>query len=209
MATPKSYNSSKPTERRNEVSEREAARPGLEHREITWKKHPAGETAEGDGRSLQESGVGLSGKPAKPKLGLRYMNWKLWLLALMLPAFLSSGCDDATGITWHSYIHQSSGQIHFSLHLASYKRGLFFGSCGPSTRSLQWEYYIELKGNLPSYTKGTFVLKDGEYHRIAVDSGYILFDRDKRTLKIDIAVIQNSNVQQFMHNGVYRMQKEP
>jgi hypothetical protein len=151
----------------------------------------------------------LSGKPPKPKLGLKYMKSKLWLLALILPAFLASGCDDATGITWHSYIHQPSGQIHFSLHLASYKRGLFFGSCGPSTRSLQWEYYIELKGDLPTYTKETIELKDGEYHPMPVDSGSILFDRGKRTMKIDIAVIQNSKVQQFTHNGVYSMQKAP
>ncbi len=66
-----------------------------------------------------------------------------------------------------------------------------------------------MKGDLPTYTKETFVLKDGEYHPMPVDSGSILVDRDKRTMKIDVAAIQNSKVQQFTHNGVYRMLKEP
>lgn len=137
------------------------------------------------------------------------MNSKLWLLALMLLVFLASGCDDATEVRWHSYIHHPSGQIHFSLHFASYKRGLFFGSCGPATRSLQWEYYIELKGGVPTYTKETIEMKDGDFHQIQIDSGSILFDQDQRTIKIDIAVIQNSTVQQFAHNGIYRTEKEP
>jgi|GEM_PF-3459119 len=140
---------------------------------------------------------------------LKHMKSKSRLLALMLCAFLASGCGNATGITWHSYIHNPSGQIHFSLYFANYKRGLFFGSCGPSTRSLQWEYHIELKGVGPIYTKETIELKDGDFHPMLLESGSILVDQDKRTAKIDIAVIQNSKVQQFIHNGTYRMQKEP
>jgi hypothetical protein len=51
---------------------------------------------------------------------------------------------------WHSCA-PPSGPTHFSFHVANYKRGLFFGSCGISTRSLQWEYDVTLTGNGPVY----------------------------------------------------------
>jgi hypothetical protein len=132
-----------------------------------------------------------------------------WLFGLMLFTVLVSGCSDATGITWHSYIHKPSGQIHYRLHLASYKRGLFFGSCGPATRSLQWEYHLELKGVGPRYSKEAIELEDGDRHPVPVDSGSILFDQGSNTATIEIAVLQHATVLQFAHNGTYRMQKEP
>ncbi len=125
----------------------------------------------------------------------------------MLLALILAGCE-SSGITWHSYVHPS-GQIHYSLHLASYKRGIFFGSCGPSTYSLQWEYRIDLKGAGPSYRRENIEMLDGDLHRIPVASGSILLDGEKRSAKIDISVLQDSNVRPFAHNGTYAMKKEP
>ena len=129
----------------------------------------------------------------------------VFLLALSL----SSGCRDATGVTWHSYTNSHDGLIHFSLNLSSYKRGLFFGSCGPSTRSLQWQYRIELKGAGPTYGKEDIGLQDGDLHPIGVESGSIFVDHERKAAKIDIAIIGESKAGPFAHNGTYRMQKEP
>src|SRR4051812_30417450 len=46
---------------------------------------------------------------------------------------------------WHNYT-PPSGETHLAFHLTAYKRGIFFGSCGPSTHSFQWGYYIDMKG---------------------------------------------------------------
>lgn len=129
------------------------------------------------------------------------------LLALILLALLASGCEQ-TGITRHSYLHPS-GQIRYDLRLASYKRGLFFGSCGPSTYSLQWEYRVELKGAGPNYARESIELQDGDLHRIPLESGSILLDEHKRLAKIDVSILQHSKVQPFVHNGTYTMQMEP
>ena len=139
---------------------------------------------------------------------LNHMKFRTHLLALTLFALLVSGCADSAGIIWHSYVHPS-GETRYDLHLASYKRGLFFGSCGPSTYSLKWEYRIELKGFGPSYTKETIELQDGGLHRIHVDSGSILVDEGRKSAKIDITVVRDSKAQPFPHNGIYKMRKEP
>ncbi len=129
------------------------------------------------------------------------------LAALALCALLIAGCD-STGVSWHSYVHPS-GQIHYSLHLASYRRGIFFGSCGPSTYSLQWEYRIDLQGAGPGYTRDAITLQDGDFHRLMVDSGAIVLDLDRKSAKIDLAVLQDSKARPFPHNGIFTMSKEP
>ncbi len=129
------------------------------------------------------------------------------LLTLTLFALLASGCE-STDISWHSYVHPS-GQIHYDLHLASYKRGVFFGSCGPSTYSLQWEYRIDLNGAGPGYTKDAITLQDGDFRRLPVDSGSIILDKDRTSAKIDITILQDSKAQPFSHNGIFKMKKEP
>ncbi len=140
------------------------------------------------------------------KRGLKRLKSARYLSALILFSLFFAGCE-SSGITWHSYVHPS-GQIRYDLHLTNYKRGIFFGSCGPSTYSLQWEYRIELKGAGPNYTGEEIELQDGTFHRIPVASGSILLDGKKQSAKIDISVLQDSNSIPFTHNGTYAMKKE-
>lgn len=137
------------------------------------------------------------------------MKSKIQILVSLMVVLLGAGCGDEIGIKWHSYIHSPSGQIHYVLDLARYKRGLFFGSCGPATRSLQWEYNIELSGAGPRYPKEAIELQDSNYHPLSLDSGFIVLDPAKRTATINLAVIQDSKVKLFPHNGTYRLQKKP
>src|SRR5258706_15729232 len=66
--------------------------------------------------------------------------------------FASASVHAATKLDfWHSYGHQPGGTTHFAFHLASYKRGLFFGSSGPSTMSLDWSFDFDLSGDGPIY----------------------------------------------------------
>jgi hypothetical protein len=57
---------------------------------------------------------------------------------------------------WHSYVRAQTQETHFGFHLSQYKRGLFWGSCGPSTKSLQWSFTFDLAGDGPIYATGQF-----------------------------------------------------
>ena len=101
---------------------------------------------------------------------------------------------------WHSYIHQPSGVMHYSFRIASYKRGLFFGSCGPSTRSLQWEYDIDLAGKGPVYQKDQInVTSEGK--KIEVVSGTISLSPDTSQATFNLRVKMAGAEQDFAGNG--------
>ena len=123
-------------------------------------------------------------------------------LFLSLARITSAGTEVSL---WHSYTNQPSGQIHFAFDLRNVKRGLFFGSCGPSTRSLQWEYGFELKGKTTEYAKDDIDLKDANFHLVPVDSGKILVDEKKSTIQITIKVSTNGVAQDFIGNGTYKV----
>jgi hypothetical protein len=107
---------------------------------------------------------------------------------------------------WHNYIHQPSGTIHYSFHIASYKRGLFFGSCGPSTKSLQWSYDVDLAGSGPRYDMNQISLTtDGK--PFAVRSGTITIGANQEKATIDLQVVRNGSPAPFVGNGVYRIKK--
>src|SRR5512135_3553561 len=92
--------------------------------------------------------------------------------------FLSAAANAQAGTEldfWHSYTHQPSGVVHFSFHLANYKRGFFFGSCGLATRSLQWEYDVDLAGAGPRYTSDQITLRR-EGKEVSIVSGTINLD---------------------------------
>jgi hypothetical protein len=137
------------------------------------------------------------------------------LLSLALVAcFLSSAASARAGTElnfWHSYVHQPSGVTHFSFHIANYKRGLFFGSCGPSTRSLQWGYDVDLAGSGPLYTSDEIKLElDGK--RIPVASGTISIDPNQQQATIQLQITQPGtnqpvNPANFKGNGTHRIQR--
>jgi hypothetical protein len=127
------------------------------------------------------------------------------LLLLCLLTAASAGVK----LSSHSYIHSPSGRVHVVLRLADYKRGLFFGSCGPSTRSLQWEYHLELTSAGPNYVKDEIELKDSDFHSLPLAAGTIDIDEKKRTARISLELKQDSGAKPFVGNGTFKIQKEP
>jgi len=114
----------------------------------------------------------------------------------------------AVELTSHSYVHNPSGQLHVVFHLANYKKGLFFGSCGPSTRSLQWEYHIEITGKGPEYRMPDIELKDGNFQTVHLQAGSILLDPAKHTATISLTVKQDSGAKEFVGNGTFKIKRE-
>jgi hypothetical protein len=107
---------------------------------------------------------------------------------------------------WHSYVHQPSGVVHYSFHIANYKRGIFFGSCGPSTRALQWAFEIDLSGNGPVYNKNQInVTSDGQ--KVEVGSGTIAVDTAQRETMINLRVKASGTEVEFSGNGKHRIVK--
>jgi len=131
------------------------------------------------------------------------------VLSLLLIFSLAEVASAGTEVSlWHSYTNQPSGQIHFAFDLKNLKRGVFFGSCGPSTRSLQWEYGFELKGKAPQYAKENIELKDANFHLVPLDSGKILVDEKTSTVQITIKVSTNGIAQDFIGNGTYKVRSK-
>jgi hypothetical protein len=132
--------------------------------------------------------------------------------ALLTCSFFLSLAGTASAGTevslWHSYTNQPSGQIRFAFDLRNLKRGVFFGSCGPSTRSLQWEYGFELKGKASEYGKDDIELKDANLHPVPLDSGNILVDEKKPTVQIAIKISTNGVAQDFIGNGTYKLRSK-
>jgi hypothetical protein len=130
------------------------------------------------------------------------------LLVIILLCLLAGTAVAGVQLTSHSYVHNPSGQTHVVFHLASYKRGLFFGSCGPSTRSLQWEYHLEMKGPGPNYTRDEIEIKDSEYRPLALDAGTITVDAKARTARILLTVNQDSGAKAFVGNEEYKIRQD-
>ena len=108
---------------------------------------------------------------------------------------------------WHSYTNQAS-EVHFGFGLKNYKRGLFFGSCGPSTYSLQWEYGFDLKGKGPQFARDAIELKDTNFRTLAIDSGNIVVDEKKSAVQIAIKISTNGAPQDFIGNGTHRLRSK-
>jgi len=107
---------------------------------------------------------------------------------------------------WHSYLHQPSGIVHYSFHIANYKRGLFFGSCGPSTRSLQWEYNVDLAGTGPTYGRDRISITS-EGKPVDIVSGTVVIDREQKTAAVTLQVNFGNSTNSFKANGVYPLKK--
>ena len=117
-----------------------------------------------------------------------------------------SACAEVKLDFWHSYTHQPSGVIHYSFQIASYKRGLFFGSCGPSTRSLQWEYDIDLNGPGPTYHAADIVVtSDGK--AVQVLDGTIAIGAGQKEATIALRVKGPSGVSSFPAKGTFLIRK--
>jgi len=131
------------------------------------------------------------------------------VLSLLLVFSLAGVASAGTEVSlWRSYTNQPSGQFRFAFDLKNLKRGVFFGSCGASTRSLQWEYGFQLKGKAAEYVKDDIELKDANFNLVPIDSGNILVDEKKATVQIAIKVSTNGAAQDFIGNGTYKLRSK-
>jgi hypothetical protein len=128
----------------------------------------------------------------------------LFLFLCCLPGAAEAGIE----LKSHSYVHSPSGQVHFVFHLANYRRGLFFGSCGPSTRSLQWEYSIELTGAGPAYGTNKIEIKDSNFQMVPLDSGSIQVDQNTHKATISLKVKPGFQAMDFIGNGTFNLKTE-
>jgi hypothetical protein len=130
----------------------------------------------------------------------------LWLFCIVSQSFAGTVLD-----FWHAYQHQPSGVTHFSFHIANYKRGLFFGSCGPSTRSLQWAYEVDLSGVGPVYGTNEITLStDGRPLTVVAGTITISGKQDNATIQIQIQPPGTNYLGpalSFPGNGTHRISK--
>jgi hypothetical protein len=109
--------------------------------------------------------------------------------------------------SWHAYTHQPTGQTHYGFHLANYKRGLFLGSCGPSTRSLQWSFNIDLAGPGPTFERDQINLTTDDATPVPVVSGQIFTDPSQKTATISLVVDFAGARTNFVGNGTFHIRK--
>jgi hypothetical protein len=125
-----------------------------------------------------------------------------------LVLFAASGPKLQAGIEldfWHTYIHSPTGVPHYSFHLANYKRGLFFGSCGPSTRSQRWFFTFDLAGDGLTYTPGQVTLSSDEPRAVKVTGGTVTIDPKHEKAVIALQVDAAGVPTAFVGNGTYRI----
>ena len=133
---------------------------------------------------------------------LERLSPRLWLCICLYACLITSAGAETKLDFWHSYIHQPSGTIHYSFQIASYRRGLFFGSCGPSTRSLRWEYDIDLAGPGPVYQKEQITMRS-ELIPVDVASGTIQVDLKRQQAVFDLRLRGTNASPVFPGNGTY------
>src|SRR5438045_3700403 len=103
------------------------------------------------------------------------MNARAAAILLFASMLMNAGAGTVLDF-WHSYAPPQTGQKHYSFRLTNYKRGLFFGSCGISTKSQQWAFNIDLAGDGPTYGKDQVSLSDDNAMPMAVVSGSVTID---------------------------------
>jgi hypothetical protein len=177
---------------------------GYDNDDMTWKfteKRLAAASPDGVFSSLfNDTRVFCTVRP------IRTMCYLQTVLIFMLLCVSSKALAGGGVDFWHSYTHQPDGLPHYSFRIAKYKRGLFFGSCGPSTRSLQWEYEVDLAGAGPVYEKNRIEIT-AEGKNIEVLSGRVAIDSNQEQVTIDLRVKTTASTTNFIANGAYRIHK--
>jgi hypothetical protein len=118
--------------------------------------------------------------------------------ALVLAALLAVARPSPAGTEARVF----RGAHEREISIRSYRRGIFFGSCGPATKSLRWEYSFTLKGDGPVYRADAIEIRDGALQPVAVRTGSIALT--ERTIRIDLAIEGNGRTVPFPYNGEYR-----
>ncbi len=108
---------------------------------------------------------------------------------------------------WHVYTPPLTGEPHYGFHLTDYKRGLFFGSCGISTRSLRWTYQFDLAGKREIYTPAQITLTTEVAMPVKIVSGRISVDAKQAKAEIALQIEQGGVTNAFVGNGTYSIIK--
>jgi hypothetical protein len=119
--------------------------------------------------------------------------------ALVLAALFAGARPSPAG----TEVRLFRGAHEREISLTSYRRGIFFGSCGPATKSLRWEYSFTLKGDGPVYRAAGIEIKDGALQPVGVRWGSIALT--ERTIRIDLAIDGKGRTVPFPYNGEYRI----
>ncbi|HXF11349.1 MAG TPA: hypothetical protein VN625_11240 [Desulfuromonadaceae bacterium] len=128
--------------------------------------------------------------------------------AIVLFAFLASAARAGIVLDfWHPYTPLSTGEKHYGFHLAKYKRGLFFGSCGFSTYSQQWAYTLDLQGDGPVYDINHITLSDDLPKPVKTISGRIIIDEKQTSAVITLDIEKDGVTNHFIGNGTYKIRK--
>jgi hypothetical protein len=84
---------------------------------------------------------------------------------------------------------------------------LFWGSCGPSTKSIQWSFNFDLAGLGPIYSQRQFTVSDDDGKTLNVVSGQVVTDLQRMTAKVDLEIASSGRTNKFVGNGDYRIHK--
>ncbi len=108
---------------------------------------------------------------------------------------------------WHSYVHAQDQQRHYGFHLAQYNRGLFVGSCGLSTKTLQWSFAFDLAGDGPGFDGKKISVTDDNGNAVHVVSGEVTLDAKRSSAKLQLQIESAGATNRFVGNGEYRIHK--
>lgn len=117
-------------------------------------------------------------------------------LAVLVTASAAAASRAGTAIRIFRGSHEREVRIE------RFRRGLFFGSCGPATRSLSAEYSFTLRGDGPVYGKDAIAMRDGSLNPVPVRAGSITVRG--RVVSIDLAIDAGGRTAPFRWNGDYR-----
>lgn len=109
---------------------------------------------------------------------------------------------------FHSYTNALDHQVHHAFTVARYKRGLFFGSCGPSTKSLQWSYDFDVAGGGSQVVAEQIKLTSSDFSVVEIAAGSIKIDQAGGVVQIQLVVQEKGKGQPFVGNGTYKVKSE-
>jgi hypothetical protein len=127
------------------------------------------------------------------------------LIAVLVLLAANSLLAGTTLDFWHSCVHARTQERHYSFHLTECKRGLFWGSCGPSTKSLQWSFTFDVAGDGPVYDAKSISLSDDNGKAVRIVSGQVATSAKRSMVKIALTVENEGRTNTFVGNGDYRI----
>jgi hypothetical protein len=149
-------------------------------------------------------------RPAARKC--RTPDHRTWMApAVALVCLLAFAARAGTEIQlWHAYT-PPSGEAHRAFTISNYKRGIFFGSCGLSTRSLQWSYSFDLTGSGPAFGPDKILFKDEAVlsgTNCHPAGGKISIDAKTKMIHVSLQAGTNNAGRPFLANGDFKYHED-